>query len=103
MLNSISNLGETRPEQEWSNGTEFSGYSNFQGILVQRREVHPKFRKKFRKMSVPFASKPGILVEWKAPLIFRGCKQGETKSKLGCVLSFHEDAITMPRLKFQKF
>ena len=22
-------LGETRPEQEWSNGTEFSGYSDF--------------------------------------------------------------------------
>ena len=34
MLNSISRLGETRPEQEWSNGVEFSGYS----------EVHPKFR-----------------------------------------------------------
>ena len=29
MLNSISRLGETRPEQEWSNGTEFSGYSDF--------------------------------------------------------------------------
>ena len=27
MLNSISTLGETR--QEWSNGTEFSGYSDF--------------------------------------------------------------------------
>ena len=25
----ISRLGETRPEQEWSNGTEFSGYSDF--------------------------------------------------------------------------
>ena len=29
MLNSISRLGETRPEREWSNGTEFSGYSDF--------------------------------------------------------------------------
>ena len=29
MLNSISRLRETRPEQEWSNGTEFSGYSDF--------------------------------------------------------------------------
>ena len=29
MLNSISRLGETRPEQEWPNGTEFSGYSDF--------------------------------------------------------------------------
>ena len=24
----ISRVGETRPEQEWSNGTEFSGYSD---------------------------------------------------------------------------
>ena len=24
-----SRLGETKPEQEWSNGTEFSGYSDF--------------------------------------------------------------------------
>ena len=29
MLNSISRLGETRSGQEWSNGTEFSGYSDF--------------------------------------------------------------------------
>ena len=29
MLNSISSLGETRPEQEWSNGTEFFGYFDF--------------------------------------------------------------------------
>ena len=28
MLNSISRLGETMPEQEWSNGKEFPGYSN---------------------------------------------------------------------------
>ena len=26
---SISRPGETRPEQEWSNGTEFFGYSDF--------------------------------------------------------------------------
>ena len=26
---SISGLAETGPEQEWSNGTEFSGYSDF--------------------------------------------------------------------------
>ena len=26
---SISRVGETRPEQEWLNGTEFSGYSDF--------------------------------------------------------------------------
>ena len=29
MLNSVSRLGATRPEQERSNGTEFSGYSDF--------------------------------------------------------------------------
>ena len=29
MLNWISRLGETRLEQEWLNGTEFSGYSDF--------------------------------------------------------------------------
>ena len=29
MLNSISWLGESRREQEWSNETEFSGYSDF--------------------------------------------------------------------------
>ena len=29
MLNSIYSPGKTRPEQEWSNGTEFSGYSDF--------------------------------------------------------------------------
>ena len=43
-LNSISRLGETRPEQEWSNGTEFSVYSDFPEFLGQPREVHPKFR-----------------------------------------------------------
>ena len=29
MLSSISGLWETEREQEWSNGTEFSGYSDF--------------------------------------------------------------------------
>ena len=28
MLSSISGLGETGPEQEWSSGTKFSGYSD---------------------------------------------------------------------------
>ena len=45
MLNSISRLGETRPQQEWSNGTEFSGYFDFTEVnLGQPREVAPKFR-----------------------------------------------------------
>ena len=43
MLNSISSLGKTRPEQKWSIGTEFSGYSDFPEILGQPHEVHPKF------------------------------------------------------------
>ena len=29
MLNLVSRLGGTRPEQEWSNGTEFYGNSDF--------------------------------------------------------------------------
>ena len=28
-VNLISRLGETKPKQEWSNGTEFSGNSDF--------------------------------------------------------------------------
>ena len=45
MLNSISRLGETRPQQEWSNGTEFSGYCDFPEVKANLA----------RKMSVPFA------------------------------------------------
>ena len=48
---SISRLGETRPEQEWSNGTEFS---------ANLARYTQNFGKKFRKMSVPFAPQPGI-------------------------------------------
>ena len=46
MLNLISRLGETRPEQEWSkwNGIFRYGLFRFSGILGQPREVHPKFR-----------------------------------------------------------
>ena len=32
----------------------------FSGILGQPREVHPKFENEIPKMSVPFASHPGI-------------------------------------------
>ena len=49
MLNSISRLGETMPEQEWSNGTKFSGYSDF-----QEKRVHSKLIPKFRKFSRTF-------------------------------------------------
>ena len=70
MLNSISRLGETRPEQEWSNGTEFSGYSDFPEKRVHSKRI-PKFSKTFPGIfTVPFRFGPEIsvfLVEWKAP------------------------------------
>ena len=72
MLNSISRLGETRPEQEWSNGTEFSSYSDFPEKRVHSKRI-PKFSKTFPGIfTVPFSFGPEIsvfLVEWKAPLL----------------------------------
>ena len=72
MLNSIFRLGETRPQQEWSNGTEFSGYSDFMEKRVHSKRS-PKFSKTFPGIfTVPFSFGPEIsefLVEWKAPLI----------------------------------
>ena len=72
MLNSISRLGETRPEQEWSNGTEFSGYSDFLEKRVHSKRI-PKFSKTFPGIfTVPFSFGPEIsefLAEWKAPKI----------------------------------
>ena len=71
MLNSISRLGETRPEQEWSNGTEFSGYSDFPEKGVHSKRI-PKFSKTFPGIfTVPFNFGPEIsefFVEWKAPI-----------------------------------
>ena len=70
MLNSISRLGETRPEQERSNGTEFSGYSDFPEKRVHSKRI-PKFSKTFPGIfTVPFSFGPEIsefLAEWKAP------------------------------------
>ena len=70
MLNWISRLGETRPEQEWSNGTEFSGYSDFPEKRVHSKRI-PKISKTFPGIfTVPFSFGPEIsvfLVEWKAP------------------------------------
>ena len=70
MLNSISRLGETRPEQEWSNGTEFSGYYDFPEKRVHSKRI-PKFSKTFPGIfTVPFNFEPEIseiLAEWKAP------------------------------------
>ena len=42
----ISRLGETRPEQEWSNGTEFSAYSDFPEKMVHSKRIY-KFSKTF--------------------------------------------------------
>ena len=50
MLNSISRLVETRPEQEWSNGTEFSGYSDF-----REKRVHSKGAIHLTKISGPIS------------------------------------------------
>ena len=72
-VNSISRLGETRPEQEWSNGTEFSGYSDFPEKRVHSKRI-PKFSKTFpRIFTIPFNFGPEIsefLAEWKAPFGF---------------------------------
>ena len=70
MLNSISRLGETRPDQEWSNGTEVSGYPDFPEKRVHSKRI-PKFSKTFPGIfTVPFSFGPEIsefLAEWKAP------------------------------------
>ena len=60
MLNLISRLGETRPEQEWSNGTEFSGYSDFPEFKANLARYTQNFGMKFQKMTVPFTLHPGI-------------------------------------------
>ena len=52
MLNSISSLGETRPEQARAGMVEWNGIFRlfrFFGILGQPREVHPKFRNEIRE------------------------------------------------------
>ena len=68
MLNSISRLGETRPEQEWSNGTEFSGYSNFPEKRVHSKRI-PKFSKTFPGIfTVPFDFGPEISELYLFPL-----------------------------------
>ena len=49
MLNSISRLGETRPEQEWSNGTEFPVIPIFrnrgctENVFLNFRKLFPEF------------------------------------------------------------
>ena len=80
MLNSISRLGETRPEQEWPNGTEFSGYSDFSKISewnFGRCLFH----------SLPLPEFPEFLVEWKAPCIF-SCYDPISDCEVGFVPGF---------------
>ena len=60
MLSSISTLGETGPEQEWSNGAEFSIYSDFPEFLANLARYTQNFGMKFQKMSVPSALSPRI-------------------------------------------
>ena len=60
MMNFDFRLGETRPEQEWSNGTEFSGYSDFPEFLANLARYSQNFGMKFLKMSALFAPQPGI-------------------------------------------
>ena len=83
MLNSISRLGETRPEQEWSKGTEFSGYSDFPVKRVHSKRI-PKFSKTFPGIfNVPFSFGPEIsefLAEWKAPQVIQLCLDSNTPS-----------------------
>ena len=61
MLSSISGLGETGPEQEWSNGTEFSGNSDFPEFYANlARYTENSERNSGKPMSIPFASLPEI-------------------------------------------
>ena len=55
MLNSISRFGEKRPEHEWSNGTEFSDYSDFPEFQANLERYTQNLRMEIRKMSVSFA------------------------------------------------
>ena len=54
MLNSFSRIGEARPKQEWSNGTEFCGML---GLKFRKCLFHLLLHTEF----------PEYLVEWKAP------------------------------------
>ena len=73
MLSSISGLIETGPEQEWSNGTEFSGYSDFSRILGQPYNVHAKFQNEILEnvcsIRSPTRNFRNFFVEWKASFV----------------------------------
>ena len=74
MFNSISRLGrEIRPEQEWSDGTEFFGYTDFPEFKANLARHTQNFGMKFWKMSARLAPPPEISefsVEWKASFVF---------------------------------
>ena len=61
MLSSISRPGEIGPEQEWLNGTEFSGYSDFPEFQLNYGNYGKGL---FYPLSHPEFSE--YLVEWKA-------------------------------------
>ena len=66
-------LGETARRWEWSNGTEFIGYSYFPEYWDKLARYTYNSEMRFRKMSFPFALHPEFpefLVEWKAPITF---------------------------------
>ena len=58
-------VGQFKPrrnlaEKEWSNGTEFSGYSHFSEYWDNLVRYTKNFEMRFRKMFFPFALPPGI-------------------------------------------
>ena len=81
-LNSVSRLRETRPEQEWSNGTEFSVYSDFPEKRVYSKRI-PKFSKTFSGIfTIPFNFGPEIsefFGEWKASMYSNECMSENEK------------------------
>ena len=81
MLNSISRLGETRPEQEWSNERIFPVIPEKR---VQSKRI-PKFSNTFPGIfTVPFSFGPEIsefLAEWKAPNKKLSCESFHTLTR----------------------
>ena len=71
MLNSIFRLGETRPEQEWSNGTESSGYSDFSEFLANLARYTQNFGSWFHSEFSEFLVRPSFMGPgYEKPLLF---------------------------------
>ena len=90
MLNSISRLGETRPKQKWSNGTEFSGHSDFPEFQANAARYNQNYGMTFWKMSVPFAPPPRISG------IF--CQIESTHCVMGVETPFHSSLCNLENL-----